>query len=76
MVFVWVEIPAKMIQETLDNFPNFQKLSEVYHQILEVKIKYLLMNRGITDNPEDIMEGLLRKRRNDIISKEISIINN
>ena len=22
MIFVWVEIPAKMIQETLDNLPN------------------------------------------------------
>ncbi len=23
MIFVWVGAPAKMIQETLDNFPNF-----------------------------------------------------
>ena len=67
-----------MIQETLDNFPNFQKLSEVYPSDIRGRNKIFINGSwiNITDNLEDIMEGLLRKRRNDIISKEISIINN
>ena len=78
MTFVSVGTPAKMIQETLDNFPNFQKLSEVHPSDIRGRNKIFINGSwiGITDNPEDIMEGLLRKRRNGTISQEISIVNN
>ena len=78
MTFVSVGTPAKMIQETLDNFPNFQKLSEVHPSDIRGRNKIFINGSwiGITDNPEEIMKGLLRKRRNGTISKEISIVNN
>ena len=58
-----------MIQETIDNFPNFGTPSDIRSR------NKIFINGSwiyIIDNPEDIMEGLLRKRRNDIISREIS----
>ena len=68
MIFVSVEIPAKIIS----------KINKVYPSDIRSRNKIFIIGSwiGITDNPEDIMEGLLRKIRNDIISKEISIINN
>ena len=78
MTFVSVGTPAKMIQETLDNFPNFQKLSEVHPSEIRGKSKIFINGSwiGITEKPEEIMEGLLKKRRSATISKEISIVNN
>ena len=78
MTFVSVGTPAKMIQETLDTFPNFAKLSEVHPSDIRGRNKIFINGSwiGITDEPEEIMQGLLKKRRNGTISKEISIVNN
>ncbi len=78
MTFVSVGSPAKMIQETLDNYPNFQKLSEVHPSDIRGKTKIFINGSwiGITDEPEEIMNGLLSQRRRATISKEISIVNN
>ena len=78
MTFVSVGSPAKMIQETLDNYPDFQKLSEVHPSDIRGKSKIFINGSwiGITDQPEIIMRGLLSQRRRATISKEISIVNN
>ena len=78
MTFVSVGSPAKIIQETLDNFPDFQKLSEVHPSDIRGRSKIFINGSwiGITDQPDEIMEGLLKKRRRATISKEISIVNN
>ena len=78
MTFVSVGSPAKMIQETLDNYPDFQKLSEVHPSDIRGKSKIFINGSwiGITYQPEIIMRGLLSQRRRATISKEISIVNN
>ena len=78
MTFVSVGTPAKMIQETLDNYPDFQKLSEVHPSDIRGRNKIFYNGSwiGITDQPEIIMKGLLNQRRRATISKEISIVNN
>ena len=78
MTFVSVGSPAKMIQETLDNYPDFQKLSEVHPSDIRGRSKIFINGSwiGITDQPEIIMRGLLSQRRRATISKEISIVNN
>ena len=78
MTFVSVGSPAKMIQETLDNYPDFQKLSEVHPSDIRGRSKIFINGSwiGITDQPEIIMKGLLSQRRRATISKEISIVNN
>ena len=78
MTFVSVGSPAKMIQETLDNYPDFQKLSEVHPSDIRGRSKIFINGSwiGITEHPEEIMKRLLTQRRMSIISKEISIVNN
>jgi DNA-directed RNA polymerase II subunit RPB2 len=78
MTFVSVGSPAKMIQETLDNYPDFQKLSEVHPSDIRGRSKIFINGSwiGITEKPELIMEKLMNQRRRGIISKEISIVNN
>ena len=78
MTFVSVGSPARMIQETLDNYPDFQKLSEVHPSDIRGRSKIFINGSwiGITDQPEIIMRGLLSQRRRATISKEISIVNN
>ena len=78
MTFVSVGSPAKIIQETLDNFPDFQKLSEVHPSDIRGRSKIFINGSwiGITDQPDEIMKGLLGQRRIATISKEISIVNN
>ena len=78
MTFVSVGSPAKMIQETLDNYPDFQKLSEVHPSDIRGRSKIFINGSwiGITEQPEEIMKRLLTQRRMSIISKEISIVNN
>ena len=78
MTFVSVGSPAKMIQETLDNYPDFQKLTEVIPSDIRGRTKIFINGSwiGITNDPDEIMKGLLNQRRRAIISKEISIVNN
>ena len=78
MTFVSVGIPSKMIRETLDNYPDFQKLSEVHLLDIRERCKIFINGSwiGITEKPELIMEKLMNQRRRGIISKEISIVNN
>ena len=78
MTFVSVGSPAKMIQETLDNYPDFQKLTEVHPSDIRGRSKIFINGSwiGITEHPEEIMKRLLTQRRMSIISKEISIVNN
>jgi len=78
MTFVSVGTPSKTIKETLDNYPEFQKLSEVQPYNIRGKSKIFINGSwiGITDKPEKIMKGLINQRRRAIISKEISIVNN
>ena len=78
MTFVSVGSPAKMIQETLDNYPDYQKLTEVIPSEIRGKTKIFINGSwiGITSEPDEIMRGLLNQRRRAIISKEISIVNN
>jgi len=78
MTFVSVGSPARIIQDTLDNYPDFQKLSEVHPSDIRGRSKIFINGSwiGITDQPETIMKGLLSQRRRATISKEISIVNN
>jgi DNA-directed RNA polymerase II subunit RPB2 len=78
MTYVSVGSPAKVIQEALDNYPDFQKLTEVHPSDIRGKSKIFINGSwiGITNDPEEIMNGLLKKRRRTDISKEISIVNN
>ena len=78
MTFVSVGSPSKIIQETLDNYPDFQKLSEVHPSDIRGRSKIFINGSwiGITDQPDEIMNGLLGQRRRATISKEISIVNN
>ena len=78
MTFVSVGTPSKIIQETLDGYPEFQKLNEVLPSDIKGKHKIFINGSwiGITDQPEKIMKGLVNQRRRAIISKEISIVNN
>jgi DNA-directed RNA polymerase II subunit RPB2 len=52
MTFVSVGSPAKMIQETLDNYPDFQKLSEVHPSDIRGRTKIFINGSwiGITDD--------------------------
>ena len=78
MTFVSVGTPSRTILETLDNYAEFQKLSEVLPSDIRGKSKIFINGSwiGITDQPEIIMKGLKSQRRRAIISKEISIVNN
>ena len=78
MAFVSVGTPSKLIQKDLDEIPDFQKLSELSPESIRGKSKIFINGSwvGITNNPEDIMERLVDKRRKACISKEISIVNN
>ena len=78
MTFVSVGTPSKTIKESLDNYAEFQKLSEVQPYNIRGKTKIFINGSwiGITDEPEKIMRGLKGQRRRAIISKEISIVNN
>ena len=78
MTFVSVGNSSKIIKESLDNYPEFQKLSEVQPDNIRGKSKIFINGSwiGITDNPYKIMKGLINQRRRATISKEISIVNN
>ena len=78
MTFVSVGTPSRTIIETLDNYAEFQKLSEVLPSDIRGKSKIFINGSwiGITEQPETIMKGLINQRRRAIISKEISIVNN
>ena len=78
MTFVSVGTPSRTIQEILDNYAEFQKLSEVLPSDIRGKSKIFINGTwiGITEKPEMIMKGLINQRRRAIISKEISIVNN
>ena len=78
MTFVSVGTSSKTIKEILDNYPEFQKLSEVQPYNIRGKSKIFINGSwlGISDKPEKIMTGLINQRRRGIISKEISIVNN
>ena len=78
MAYVSVGTPSKLIQDDLDQFPKFQKLSEIGPEIIRGKSKIFINGSwvGITDSPEEIMESLIKQRRKAFISKEISIVNN
>ena len=78
MTFVSVGTSSKTIKELLDNYPEFQKLSEVNPCNIRGKSKIFINGSwlGISDKPEKIMTGLINQRRRGIISKEISIVNN
>ena len=77
MTFVSVGTPSKTIKEILDNYAEFQKLSEVQPYSIKGKSKIFINGSwiGITDKPETIMKGLINQRRRAILSKEISIVN-
>jgi len=77
MTFVSVGTPSKTIKEILDNYAEFQKLSEVQPYSIRGKSKIFINGSwiGITDKPETIMKGLINQRRRAILSKEISIVN-
>ena len=78
MTYVSVGSPAKIIQEALDNYPDFQKLTEVHPSDIRGKSKIFINGSwiGITNEPDEIMTSLLNQRRRGHISKEISIVNN
>ena len=78
MTFVSVGTSSKTIKELLDNYPEFQKLSEVQPSNIRGKSKIFINGSwiGISDKPEKIMKGLINQRRRATISKEISIVNN
>ena len=78
MTLVSVGTPSRTIQEILDNYAEFQKLSEVLPSDIRGKSKIFVNGSwiGITEQPETIMKGLINQRRRAIISKEISIVNN
>ena len=78
MTFVSVGSSSKTIKEILDNYAEFQKLSEVQPYNIRGKSKIFINGSwiGITDQPEKIMKGLINQRRRAIIMKEISIVNN
>ena len=78
MTFVSVGTPSRTISEILDNYADFQKLSEVHPSDIRGKSKIFINGSwiGITEQPEIIMRGLINQRRRAIISKEISIVNN
>ena len=78
MTFVSVGTPSRTIKEILDNYAEFQKLSEVLPSDIRGKSKIFINGTwiGITEQPEIIMKGLINQRRRAIISKEISIVNN
>ena len=78
MAFISVGTPSKLIQEDLDCYDDFQKLSEISPEIIRGKSKIFINGSwvGITNSPEGIMNRLKRQRRRGYISKEISIVNN
>ena len=78
MAFVSVGSKSKLIQDDLDSFPDFQKLSEISPESIRGKSKIFINGSwvGITNTPEKIMENLIKQRRQGNISKEISIVNN
>ena len=78
MAYVSVGSKSKLIQDALDTFPDFQKLNEVCPEDIKGKSKIFINGSwvGITNTPEDIMRNLIKGRREGIIEKEVSIVNN
>ena len=79
MTYVSVGTPGSVIQASLDNFLcDFQKLSEVQPKDMKGKTKIFINGSwiGITSEPDKIMTKLLYQRRNCVLSKEVSIVNN
>ena len=78
MTFVSVGTSSRGILETLDNYAEYQKLSEVLPSDIRGKSKIFINGSwvGISEQPETIMKGLINQRRRSLISKEISIVNN
>ena len=69
MTFVSVGTSSKTIKEILDNYPEFQKLSEVNPSNIRGKSKIFINGSwlGISEKPEKIMTGLISQRRRGII---------
>ena len=78
MAFVSVGTPSRLMQEDLDSLPDFQQLSEITPELIRGKSKIFINGSwvGITGSPDDIMQELIKQRRNGKINKEISIVNN
>ena len=78
MAYVSVGSKSKLIQDVLDTIPDFQKLNEVCPEDIRGKSKIFINGSwvGITNTPEDIMKRLVKGRREGILEKEVSIVNN